>query len=1021
MAYLMYPDIHGEKIAFVSEDDLWLMKLGDKPFRLTSGFGAITKVKFSPKGDMIAFTRLQTSGSSAAEVYVIPAEGGDVKRVTFFGSPNTAVVGWTPEGKILVSSDFQTPFAAWRDLFEIDPTGGEPRRLNLGPVTSVAYGEKALVIGRNNYDLTYWKRYKGGTRGVFWIDRGYKGEFVKFVDLNGNLNSPMWLGDRFYFVSDHEGIGNLYSVNIEGNDLNRQTDMKDFYVRNANTDGKRIVFQSGGEIYLYSEGKVTKLDVKVPTSGKQKQAFFDEGKSFNAFSPFSPDRIVVMNRGRGYLLSWDVAPVPIGDISGNVRYKMISSDGESILLVRYDDVIEIYDRDGKMKAELRPEIGMITEAKISKSKIVLANKRGDLYLLSEGMRLIDHSDYGEITDFTINQNGWIAYSKQEGLETSSIWVMIDDKKFRVTNPTGKDFCPTFSSDGKYLFFLSARHFDPVLDEMVFAYDFPASTKPFVAVMKRGIPSPFLRMEGDGELNPEGAIRRVEPFPIEAGIFSKIRHLKDGKVVLLKFPIEGRAKYWLYSSLERVGSLVIYDMSTGKQEEVLNDAIDFEVTGEKIIVRQKGNVIRVIDPEKKPDLTSREPGRISGVMDLNKIRTRVDPQAEWRQMVKEAWYLMKQNYWKEVDDSWDKVLEKYLNLAEKVSTRYELMDLINEMQGEMGTSHSYQIVNDLRVERPYMVGGLGVQVKFNGECYEITRIFYGDLSAEGEKSPLLSSGVDVKEGDCITSIDGTKLSKEVTPQEVLVDKQEIPVLITLKHDGKEVKLNVKTTKNESYLAYRDWVRRNREYVDEKTSGKVGYIHIPDMGPMGYSEFIKDFIHQMDKKALIIDVRYNRGGHVSPLIIDFLSRKRIGADLPKYRKAYPYMPFSPPPAMVCLSDEHAGSDGDIFTHVFKRLGLGKVIGVRTWGGVIGINPKTRLVDGTTVTQPEFASWFDDVKFGIENYGVDPDIKVEYSPQDYNRGIDPQLDEGIKEVLREMEGKADVLEEAEKDRREMEMNRR
>ncbi|WP_054845048.1 PD40 domain-containing protein [Sulfuracidifex tepidarius] len=504
MAYLMYPDIHGEKIAFASEDDLWVMKLGEsKPTRLTSGFGAITKIKFSPKGDLIAFTRLQISGNSAAEVYVIPTEGGNVKRVTFFGSPTTTVVGWTPEGKLLVSSDFQTPFAAWRDLFEVDPNGGEPKRLNLGPVTAIAYGEKAFVIGRNNYDLTYWKRYKGGTRGVFWIDRGYKGEFVKFLELDGNLNSPMWVDGRFYFVSDHEGIGNLYSVDIEGKDLRKHTDMKDFYVRNANTDGKRIVFQSGGEIYLYQEGKALKLDINVPISGKQKQEFFDEGKSFNTFSPFSSDQIAVINRGRAYLLSWDSAPIPIGDISGNSRYKIVSSDGESILLVRYDDVIEVYDKDGEKKAELKPKVGMITGAKISKSRIVLSNKRGDLYLLSDGMKLIDHSDYGEITDFTINQNGWITYSKQEDLETFSIWTIIDDKKFRVTNATGRDFCPTFSNDGKYLFFLSVRHFDPVMDEMVFAYDFPAATKPFVAVMKKGVPSPFLSMEGDGELNLKG--------------------------------------------------------------------------------------------------------------------------------------------------------------------------------------------------------------------------------------------------------------------------------------------------------------------------------------------------------------------------------------------------------------------------------------------------------------------------------------------------------------------------------------
>jgi len=1017
MAYLMYPDIYGNKLAFVTEDDLWIMDLNDgKPLRLTSGLGAVTRAKFSNDGTLIAFTRFQTSGSSIAEVYVIPSEGGEAKRITWFGSPTTNVLGWSPEGKVIVSSDFQSPFAAWRNLFEIDPNGGEPKRLDLGPVTSIAYGEKALVIGRNNYDLTYWKRYKGGTRGVFWIDRGYTGNFVKFLDLNGNLTSPIWIGDRFYFVSDHEGIGNLYSVDLEGKDLRKHTDMNDFYVRNANSDGKRIVFQAGGDIYLYDDQKLIKLDIRAPVSGKQKQIFFDESRNVSDYYPISSEEIGIITRGRAFLLNpWEGAPLPLGDNTGLTRYKMIHSDEETVAVVKYDDVVELYDKEGNLKEELKPDVGTITRIAVYKSNLIIANKRGELIVLSSGNKtVLDKSDYGELSDFSVGPDGWIAYSKPEGTETSSIWVSsLDGKKYRITNPTGKDFMPSFSKDGRYLFFLSIRHFDPVLDEIVFNYDFPASTKPFVAVMKKGVPSPFLSTKGDGEFNPDDAIRRVEAFPIDAGIYRKVRHVKEGKVALLKFPIEGRAKYWLYSSAERVGSLIIYDMTTSQQEEVVNDAIDFEVLEGNVIVREKGNLMRIINVDKRPDLTSRDPGRRSGVIDLSRIKIRVEPAKEWRQMVKETWYLMKHNYWKGLDEDWDKVLNKYEKLLEKVNTRYELMDVINELQGENGTSHSYQIVNELRVEKPYTVGGLGVQVRFNGECYEITRIFYGDLSAENEKSPLLSSGLDVKEGDCITSIDGVKLTKEVTPQEILLNKQDVPVLVKIVHDRKEVSVSVKTVRNESYLVYRDWVRRNREYVEKKTEGKVGYIHIPDMGPMGFAEFVKDFTHQMDKKAMIVDVRYNRGGHVSPLIISYLSRQRIGADLPRDRKPSPYLPFSPPPAMVCLTDEHAGSDGDIFTHVFKRLKLGKVIGVRTWGGVIGINPKIRLIDGTTVTQPEFASWFDDVKFGIENYGVDPDLWVDISPQDYRNGIDPQLDEGIKASLEAMEKSKDILEEAEKDR--------
>jgi len=319
--------------------------------------------------------------------------------------------------------------------------------------------------------------------------------------------------------------------------------------------------------------------------------------------------------------------------------------------------------------------------------------------------------------------------------------------------------------------------------------------------------------------------------------------------------------------------------------------------------------------------------------------------------------------------WNAIRLKYEKLLPRVSTRYELSDLIREMQGELGTSHAYERGGDYDLDKPYLVGGLGADFKFNGVCYSITRIYEGDPSNEGEKSPLRASAVNLEVGDCIKAIDNVRLTMEVTPQSVLLNRAGDQVLLEVESSGETRKVSVRTLRDEKYLIYRDWVEQNRRYVHEKSGGKLGYIHVPDMGPRGFAEFHRLYPLEVQREGLIVDVRYNGGGHISHLILEKLSRKRIGADVPRRGKPVPYPPYSPTKALVAITNEHAGSDGDIFTHSFKLLGLGPVVGTRTWGGVIGIDPRYRLVDGTIVTQPQFAFWFKDVEWKVENYGTDP----------------------------------------------------
>ena len=388
--------------------------------------------------------------------------------------------------------------------------------------------------------------------------------------------------------------------------------------------------------------------------------------------------------------------------------------------------------------------------------------------------------------------------------------------------------------------------------------------------------------------------------------------------------------------------------------------------------------------------------------MSRLNVLVNPVDEWQQMMREAWRLQRDHFWTEdmskID--WEKVYERYAPLVERVSTREEFSDLLWEMQGELGTSHAYVWGGDIPRTPHYGVGLLAADFVYDKKygAYKIINIVEGDPWDENGSSPLVRAGVQVNEDDLLWAIGGKELSAEIRPETLLVNlaKQEIQLTVSNSKGKNKRKVIVKTLKSPTQARYRQWVEKNRAYVHKQTNGTVGYIHIPNMSAWGFSEFHRGFLSECDKDGLVVDVRFNGGGSVSPLLLEKLARKRLGFDLTRWFGVFTYPEDSPAGPMVALTNEYAGSDGDIFTHGFKVMGLGPVIGKRTWGGVIGIWPRHPLVDGGITTQPEFSFWFEDIGWTVENYGVDPDIEVEITPQDYVADKDPQLDRGIKEVL-------------------------
>jgi len=1030
--YYRFPAIHAKNIYFIAEDDVWCVPdTGGIPLRLTAGLGEMGKMAISPDGQWLAVTAREEKHT---EVYVTPAAGGPLKRLTYLGA-DCGVRGFSPEGEIVFNTNAGQPFLRMVWMYHLAINGGHPQRYPFGPAHDLSFGPGGgRVLGRNTVDLARWKRYRGGTVGRLWIDSQSNGQFKPLLDdLKGNLASPMWIGDRVYFLSDHEGIGNIYSCTPAGKDIRRHSDQAEYFARWAATDGKRIVYQSGANIHLLDPTTDRDLKVEIEWHGPstQTQRRFVKVDEFIEDCSLHPEghSIALECRGKAMSLGLWEGPVAQHGIPDGVRYRQPQwlYDRKTVVAVSDaagEERVEVFHENGASRRLEQMDLGRMVSmlASPSSSLLAISNHRQELMLVdiqTETVKRIDHSGHRRIEDLAWSPDGeWLAYDYATSRETTAIKLheISTGRNFLASTPEFRDFSPAFDPEGKFLYFLSHRSFDPVYDSYYFDLGFPRSVKPCLIVLDSEEPSPFIvkpralaeeqpKPEAKAEpvkvrIDKDGIQRRILALPVPEGIYRQIRGI-PGKAMFTSFPVTGSLKReWPARDLGPVGDLQCYDFRAQKAETVLNDVNWFEIAADRTTLiyrdRKRFRVINAAAKIEKP--TDDKPSRQSGWIDLNRVRVSIEPRAEWKQMYRDVWRLQREYFW--VEDmsgvDWQRVYDRYAPLLDRVSTRSEFSDLVWEMQGELGTSHAYEMGGDYRPAPEMPLGYLGADVIFdaNAGCHRIAHIVDGDPWDPDQSSPLHAPGVNVHTGDRLLAISGRRLTADIVPSSQLVHQSGLPLELTVANaDGSnERRVTVITLKNEMSARYREWVEKNRKAVHERTNGRVGYIHIPDMGPKGYSEFHRYYLIEAERESLIVDVRYNGGGHVSQLILEKLGRKRLGYDFPRWGFSVPYPEASVLGAMVAITNEHAGSDGDMFSHAFKMMKLGPLIGRRTWGGVIGINPRHRLIDGSVTTQPEFSFWFKDVEWAVENYGTNPDVDVEIAPQDYSEGRDPQLDKAI-----------------------------
>jgi tricorn protease len=1010
--YLMYPDIDGDLIVFVNDNDLWKYNLKSRVAeRMTNNLGIVTFPRISPDHKFIYFRLMTGKSADSSDIYSIEIKTGKLERITYLSGKSvsrrmyTSIAGFDNENKLIVSTDAYYPFGTPM-LYKIENHNLYP--LNLGPALNIIYFKDNIYIGRNTIDMPHWKHYKGGTRGK--ILSGKNGIFKIIVDLESNVNCPMIYNGNLCFISDHEGSANLYSMSSTG-EMKKITDFSDYYVRNANSDGNSIIFQKAGSLFLIRDGNITelKIEINIPSTNNEirtiKATEYLTGYSLD----YSGEMLSLTTRGQ--VLYTGIKGGPVFNLN-KLKNQMAIFSGSDLIVYNYreyEDLISIYGFKGENKGNFHFNQGIIVNVKASPDgkRIAIANNRFELFILNleDGkIEKIDESPSDSLNDYSwSNDSRLLAYSFPEssyfGYNGSSYIKIYDTKNgkwYRCTTSGSVDFKPIFSKKDDYLYYLSKRSLDPVMDQLVFNLGYPAITKPF-AVSLKGNNTPMFSnipelLEGNKENDYllDDITRFSQVFPVEAMDYTDIYPVDNG-VLLLHFPVEGAMKSYLFNDGERIGNLQLFNFKNNKVETFEDSTVSFCASGngKYLMIRKPGNkfIKKEITTNKNEDVN------------IDRFTLAVNPLEEWENMLYDAYRLIKENFWnaEKLKIIGDEPYIKYKKLLYKVTCRFELSDILREMQGEYATSHSYEIGGDLSWIEAKRIGKLGIDYSYKDGKYIITKIYYGDLSNENEKSPLLFTGI--KENDVLKSINGIVLNKDYNPDRALINHSEEIIRIEVQSGSETREYFIKPLNDEKYLRYRNFVESNREYVHKVTDEKVGYVHIPDMGMNGYNEFFRLYDRESNRDALIVDFRFNGGGFVSQLLLEKIARKRIGYDVPRRGIVTPYPVDSVNGPLVALTNEYAGSDGDIGTHVFKLMHLGKVIGTRTWGGVVGINPKIKLLDGTTVTQPQFATWFSDVKYGLENYGTEPDILIEYMPQDFLSNRDPQLEKAIEVALEEI----------------------
>ena len=1062
---LRYPDVSADSICFRYDGDLWLLpREGGTARRITSAAGNEDFPRFSPDGKTVAF---QASYDGTTDLYTLPVTGGIPARVTHHPGRET-LCGWHPDGEHLVYfSSALSGVARAPKVFTVGTDGAQPAPLPMafGTFAAIDPTGEWVAYTPTSREFRTWNRYQGGTAQDVWLFNLKDGSSRRVTDHPGTDAAPMWHGRDLCFLSDRgdAGIMNLHAFNVDSGETRALTDLDRSGAKFPSVGPDDIVFVWMGELHRYEfeSGEVIPVPVSIPMDRPYlREQHRDLSGALAALEP-SPSGARVVAEARGEIFTLPTDEGVIRNLTGTSgvaerspswspdgRWISYWSDrsGEYELTLRRSDgrPFEGADEHGEQRittlgAGWKYEADWAPDSE----KLVFSLQSGELYLYDldskELIRMDVNPGYGALEVDWSADSGWLAWSRKHS-ETENGAIQLYDvanrTRHEVTSGMFNDTDPAFDLDGDWLWFLSNRTFVPRYSDLDTTWIYTESTNLIAVPLRADVESPFtpssdeepIEEDGDGEAaeaadedaedgagDGEGEEQGPQAMEIDlVGLEARAVSLSarpgrltgldglHGKAVYLR---PGGAGTGRDRGMGSGGDLKTFDMASEEESTMLSGVSGYRLTpdGAHALVQVAGgHAVVETKPGQKPE-----------AIDMDGLMASIDPRAEWEQLIHDAHRIFRDWFYDPgmhgVD--WDGVRDRALAALPDVTSRADVSFLIGEMMAELNVGHAYNRGTPDDQPRPAKpgarVGLLGCDWSLEEGAYRVARIL-GSAYDTDARSPLSVHGVDVHEGDFVLAVNGSPVdpgrSIHAAFEGTAGRPTELTVCAAPTRDGTEREVIVVPMGSERSLRYRDWVAGRRAEVERLSGGRVGYVHVPSTGIDGQNELVRQFMGQFHKDALLVDERWNSGGQIPTRFIELLNRPLTNAWATRSGADWQWPPVGHRGPKAMLINHAAGSGGDAFPYYFRQAGLGKLIGTRTWGGLVGISGNPALIDGGQVAVPTFGFYELDGTWGIEGHGVEPDIEVLDDPARMADGSDPQLEAGVAHLLEALEGWTD-----------------
>jgi len=1045
---LQRPTLSKTHIAFNFAGDLWIVERGGgEAKQLTTGVGLETEPVFSPDGSQIAFTG-QYDGNT--DVFVVQATGGVPKRLTFHPGADQAV-GWTNDGRRVLFSSGRNSYQGFPRLFTIGTDGsGLPEELPLPMAERGSYSPDGAYLAYEPLIQWQpeWKHYKGGQQDVIWIARLSDSTIEKLPRANSNDKNPMWVGDKVYFLSDRNGATSLFAFDTKTKKIAQIVNNNSLDIKSASASSDAIVYEQFGAIYVLDlkTNQSQKVNIRVTADLTSVRTRFERVGPRISAAAISPSGARAVFEARGEILS---VPADKGDarnLTGTTgvmeRDPAWSPDGKWIAYFS--------DESGEYALHLRNQTGMGEVKKINlgdppsffysptwspdSKKIAYTDKRLNLWYvdIEKGAPVkVDTNTYDNpwrVMDPAWSpDNKWITYTKQLKNRMCAVFVysLETGKSTQISDGLSDTRFANFDKNGKYLYFTASTDTGPTtgwLDMSSFPYQTTRSV--YVVVLKKGEASP-LAPESDEEkiaeekkdeapkappqkkevvvtIDFENIDQRILALPIPARNYTGLSAAKSGLLFLAESTGGGGLLGGGPATLHK------FDLEKRKFDKVMEGITYFDISanGEKALYRQGpnwviGNVASLGAPT--------PPGAPGGpnMLKVGDMEVAVDPKAEWRQMYEEAWRIQRDFLYDPNLHGLDYAAtkKKYEPWLNAVGHRADLNYLFDEMLNNIGVGHHF--VRGGEIPRPNFVPGglLGADYKIENGRYRFAHVYSGENWNPNLRSPLTQPGVEVKDGEYLLAVKGRNLTANDNIYQFFeaTSGKQVTIRVGPNPDGAGSReVVVVPVGNEGALRNREWMEGNRRKVDQLSGGRLAYIYLPDTGGGGYTNFNRYYFSQVDKEGAVLDERFNGGGTAANYIIDYMRRPLMNKWVTREGEDFSTPATSIFGPKVMIINEFAGSGGDMLPWLFRKAGLGKTVGKRTWGGLVGIYDYPTLMDGGSVTAPRVAFYNLQGEWDVENYGTPADVEVELDPAEWRKGRDPQLEKAVEVAMAELKAK-------------------